>query len=523
MGASRRPGPVVLAALVGTAALLGATMVGAHPLGNFSINHYAALTAERDAVEVRYVIDLAEIPTFQEIRAAGITPEPEGPAAAAYLDRKVRDLGNGLVLELNGRPVALGVRQAELIFPPGAGGLPTMKIGAVYHAAVAANEGIHALRYRDTNYPERAGWKEVVAVAGPGVVLAATTVPTRDRSNQLSDYPTDLLESPPQDVEARLAFVVGTPPVGSPRVGVPRPAATLPAASPAAPPVESAREPAAGRAAPPAPPLALQPNRAAGRRDVLTDLVGSRPGGLGILLATVAVAVALGAFHALEPGHGKTVVAAYLVGSRGTAGHALVLGLTVTAAHTVGVYLLGGVTLYASHYVVPERLYPWLALASGLTIAGLGLSLVRRRLRGGPGQDHPGHHHHHHGHDHPHSTAHPAAFADRVSLRQLLALGVTGGVVPCPAALVVLLSAVSFGRIGLGLILILAFSAGLAVVLVAIGLLVVRAGRLVARWPGDGSLITRWLPATSAAVITALGVGMTVQALVGGGLLPRPL
>jgi ABC-type nickel/cobalt efflux system permease component RcnA len=263
--------------------------------------------------------------------------------------------------------------------------------------------------------------------------------------------------------------------------------------------------------------------------------------GVGIVLIALAVAAGLGAFHALEPGHGKTVVAAYLVGSRGTAWHALLLGLTVTASHTAGVYLLGAVTLYASRYVVPERLYPWLGVISGLTVAGLGCVLFLRRYAG---QAHPHAHTHSHAHGHSHQHAydhehphhahasdgerdhapdghghHHHAPGEAVSLPALLALGVTGGIVPCPAALVVLLSAVSLQRVGFGLLLILAFSVGLAAVLIAIGLLMVYARRFMSRFQAEGPLITRWLPLTSSAVITLLGVAIAMQALQTAGIL----
>jgi ABC-type nickel/cobalt efflux system permease component RcnA len=246
------------------------------------------------------------------------------------------------------------------------------------------------------------------------------------------------------------------------------------------------------------------------------------------------VAMVLGAFHALEPGHGKTVVAAYLVGARGTARHALILGLIVTASHTAGVYLLGGVTFYASQHVVPERLYPWLSLGSGITIAVLGAVLFLRRYAGADddhGHHHHGHHHHHHAHPHEHAHgpdhghgptdghAHDDHGSDHhhhdeaISLRSLVALGVSGGIIPCPAALVVLLSALSMHRVGFGLVLIVAFSVGLAAVLVAIGLLMVYARRLMTRFREDGPWIRRWLPLTSSAVMTLLGLGIAVQAL----------
>jgi ABC-type nickel/cobalt efflux system permease component RcnA len=251
--------------------------------------------------------------------------------------------------------------------------------------------------------------------------------------------------------------------------------------------------------------------------------------GLGIVLVSVVVAAGLGAFHALEPGHGKTVVAAYLVGSRGTAWDALLLGLIVTASHTAGVYLLGAVTLYASRYLVPEHLYPWLGVVSGFTIASLGFLLFLRRYAGRTDpHSHADHHHHRHDprnhddgttHDPSHVHGHTHHGAEAVSPRELVALGVTGGIVPCPAALVVLLSAVSLNRVGFGLLLIVAFSVGLAAVLIAIGLLTVYARRFMSRFHGEGRLITRWLPLSSAGVITFLGVAIAMQALLASGLL----
>jgi ABC-type nickel/cobalt efflux system permease component RcnA len=260
-----------------------------------------------------------------------------------------------------------------------------------------------------------------------------------------------------------------------------------------------------------------------------------QPVGLTSTLLALAAAAALGAFHALEPGHGKTMVAAYLVGSRGTAAHAAWLGLIVTASHTLGVYALGAIALYASRYVMPERLYPWMGLASGLLIAGLGCRLLRERLRAGTAghdhghgahahedraHDHGGHAHghvhddaHHHAHaDHGHDHAHHHAHGP-VTAGQLFTLGLAGGIVPCPGALVVLLAAIGLNRIGFGLLLIVAFSAGLAAVLIGIGIAVVHAGRLMSRWSGSGPLVTRWLPVTSSVVITVVGLGLAAQAI----------
>jgi len=203
--------------------------------------------------------------------------------------------------------------------------------------------------------------------------------------------------------------------------------------------------------------------------------------------------------------------------------------LIVTAAHTGAVYLLGGVTLYASRYIVPERLYPWLTLASGLMITSLGAALFLQRYFGRAGQaahhhrgdvhdhHHHGHSHHHHGHG-GHSHDHHD-LTQKVSRRQLLALGISGGIVPCPAALVVLLSALSMQRVGFGLLLIVAFSLGLAAVLISIGLLMVYARQFMVRFQGNGQLATRWLPLTSSAFIVVFGVGLTGQALMNVGFL----
>jgi len=188
----------------------------------------------------------------------------------------------------------------------------------------------------------------------------------------------------------------------------------------------------------------------------------------------------------------------------------------------------------ASHYVVPEQLYPWLGATSGLIIAGLGCSLFLRRYAATEhlrphvhGHAHPHEHTHtsgvEHTHSHAHQTRHHQYSQAVVSPRDLLALGITGGIVPCPAALVVLLSALSLNRVGFGLLLIVAFSLGLAAVLIAIGVLMVYAHRLMARFRGDGALTTRWLPMTSAAMMTGFGLAIAVQALVSADILRIPL
>jgi ABC-type nickel/cobalt efflux system permease component RcnA len=579
----------------------------AHPMGNFSINHYAGIHIGSATIELRYILDMAEIPTFQEIQQNGIVPKVGNPSLSPYLARKAEVLKAGLTLTLNGRPLAVQTISEDVIFPAGAGGLPTMKFGVIYRAPLQGAACPCIVEYHDSNFPERAGWKEVVATAGSGITLTSSTAAAASRSQELANYPTDLISSPPQDLSARLTFTllasslvsktearatVATPSFQRAAGGNLRPRASAddglrprhaPESRRLVATLSGSRHEAAektrgsevvpnervlteplshARAAKPvptsqtAPHLTLVANKLGTPHSRFTELIASKRWGFWFLLTAAIIAAALGGLHALEPGHGKTIVAAYLVGSQGTAAQALMLGLIVTATHTAGVYGLGLVTLYASRSVVPDHLYPWLGFISGLIIAGLGIYMLRQRYAGRAHAH--GHHHHHHdhyhddhehgiihahhhshdgddhthyhvheyAHDHNHGggSAHPIASGARsgrrsASYHQLLALGVTGGIVPCPAALVVLLSAVSLHRIAFGLYLIVAFSLGLAAVLISIGLLTVYARRLIAHLPTDGPIINRWLPVASAAVITLLGAGIAAQALVAMGVL----
>jgi len=262
-------------------------------------------------------------------------------------------------------------------------------------------------------------------------------------------------------------------------------------------------------------------NRQETPRSRFTELIAAQNLSGWFLFTAAFIAIGLGGLHALEPGHGKTIVAAYLVGSRGTARHAFLLGLIVTLSHTAGVFALGAITLYASRYIVPEQLYPWLGVSSGLIIAGLGGYLFLRRVTG-TATDHS----HADGEGHFNwkflrrseatqvtttSTSQDSG-KKTVSLAQLLTLGITGGIIPCPAALIVLLSAFALHRTGLGFFLIVAFSVGLAAVLIGFGMLMVYARRFMTRLQIDGPLTKKWLPLASSAFIMVLGSVLTVQA-----------
>lgn len=247
------------------------------------------------------------------------------------------------------------------------------------------------------------------------------------------------------------------------------------------------------------------------RGDFLSTLLSARDLSLTAVLIGLLVAFALGAIHALSPGHGKTIVAAYLVGSRGTVRHALFLGGMVTFTHTISVFLLGLATLVLSEYVVPQKIFPVLGFVSGLSIVVVGVCLLYQRIRSAKAHSHHhDHHHHDHGHPHPHDHEHHHMPEGDVTPASLIALGASGGLVPCPSALVLLLSAIALGRVALGLTLLVAFSLGLAIVLMGIGVVVLYAKNLLpdtektARHPAF-----RLIPVFSAAIIVCLGLVMT--------------
>jgi ABC-type nickel/cobalt efflux system permease component RcnA len=306
--------------------------------------------------------------------------------------------------------------------------------------------------------------------------LTSASAAATSASDELRAYPEDLLSDPLDTTAATLAADPGSSPGAPPALS----ASTVDAAA------YVSGESETGFAA----------------------LITKDDLGLGVIMVSLLVALFWGAAHALTPGHGKAIVAAYMVGTRGTARHALLLGLTVTFTHTIGVFTLGLVTLGLSEFIVPEDLYPWLNLASALLVVGVGLAVLRSRLRGRLADAHHHHHHHHHHHDHEHSHA-PEPDS---GVRGLIAVGISGGILPCPTALVVLLAAISLHRIGYGLALILAFSVGLAAVISGIALLAVTAKRTFSRLSFEGRLV-RALPAVSAVAIVCVGVAMTLRAV----------
>lgn len=225
----------------------------------------------------------------------------------------------------------------------------------------------------------------------------------------------------------------------------------------------------------------------------------------------------LGALHALEPGHGKTVVGAYLIGSKGTSWDAVLLGIVVTLTHTGIVIILGVLSTIAAAYFVPDTVQKVLEVVSGLLIVGVGGWMIAVRIRQARGRHHGHDHSHEHNDDHDcgHGHSHGPVLqpGQRPSLWQLIALGVSGGIVPCPAALAVLLAAISIGSFVRGLSLVLIFSLGMAAALVAIGIVMVHAAKFAGRYVTE-SKWTRIVPVISAIIITVIGVGLTIKAII---------
>jgi ABC-type nickel/cobalt efflux system permease component RcnA len=440
----------------------------AHPLGNFTINRYSRIEPSGDRLYVLYVLDMAEIPTFQA------KPQVAAEGEARYATRLARSIGRHLEFTVDGRRSALTPIRRVLAFPPGQAGLRTTRLEVVFRGPELSTTS--RIAYRDANYAGRIGWKEITAQPKAGARLLSSSVPSKSVSSELLAYPKNLLQSPLDVDSARVGVEPGTS-AGAPPDLLPR----------------TVLEQRAGVRA-----VADGGFASLIARDHLTP---------GFVALSLLIAMFWGAAHAFSPGHGKSIVAAYLVGSRGKPRHAVYLGLTVTTTHTIGVFALGLVTLSLSAFIVPDQLYPWLNLVSALLIVGVGVSVLRWRLRewrsrSGHEHDHHGHSHGHGHHEHDHALSH----------RRLLGIGISGGIVPCPTALVVLLAAISLHRVGYGLVLILAFSAGLAVAMTAIGLVAVTAKRTFARADFNGGVI-RLLPAFSAVVVLGLGLAMTVRAL----------
>jgi nickel/cobalt exporter len=451
-------------AIAATVVGLHAAPAQSHPFGNFSLNRFSALEIFEDKLVVHYVVDMAELPTFQEL--AIIDADRDERVESLELQTYAADLAKRLLLGVR-------VRVGDEFLPPrivgsdgrlrpGNGSLNTLRIEADYEIELSGD--VDTIRYLDLNYSSFAGWKEVIAYAQPPVAVKESTVPTRSVSNALRSYPRNLLKDPPQVRSALIEL---------------------------------------GRSS-----NAVEPNPSLEKREgappeVLGDrfasLIESSASLPGIAVALL-LALGLGAAHALGPGHGKSVMAAYLLGSAGRIRDAVAAGIAVSLMHTFSVAIVGLALLKASELFPAQTVFKWLSLAAGLVVLSIGAWLLTARLRRRS---------HHHEHEIPPDPS-------PLTARGLTAIAFSGGLLPSPSALVVLLSAVALGRIGFGVLLVAAFGLGLAAALAILGVAVVRARRIA----GDrlGPKVARLAPVASAAVVLVVGVLLTARA----ALLFRP-
>jgi len=562
MNASARRGPrpgrlraalVVMLWLTALMALAPGTAL-AHPLGNFTINLYDGLTMSADGAVIDHVLDMAEIPAFQERQGM----DTDGDSAvsdlegATWAEATCRETASDLSLTVAGQGVELRPTAVGLSFPPGQGGLVILRLVCTYEASFPTITGPTEVTFEDGAYPDRLGWREIV-VSGNGVRPSGAEAYAEGTSERLTAYPEAQLGQPRDQTSAALSIA----PDGSAVAPLPVPDAVPLGSSPDQ--IMNARP---GSGAVPGGIAELPPE--------ISEIIQARDLTLPAVALSLLVAAGIGAVHAASPGHGKTLMAAYLVGTRGTMRHALGLGLTVTISHTIGVFALGAIILFAGSLVPSERLFPILGLVSGLVVVVIGIGLLaqlirddRRRRRihlaeqahaHGVGEHHDhedGHDHDHphgdepdHDHDHPHEHAHaqqaigsPALSSDEDAVggyhshglvrhthlpqggdplrwRNLFALGLVGGLVPSASAILILVGSIAAGRPAYGMVLTVAFGLGMAAVLVGVGVLLVRARGLIERWPRTDRLapLVARLPIVTAVVFVIVGVAITVQA-----------
>ncbi|MEU6289964.1 nickel transporter [Streptomyces sp. NPDC046988] len=470
--------------------LLAPAGASAHPLGNFTVNRYDGLVAAPGRLSVDHVEDLAEIPATQ----AGPDVERLGPAEWAR--RRCERAALDSRLTVDGRGVALTARHSGVRVRPGQAGLDTLRLECRFTAPLP-DSGPVSVGFRAAGASAGPGWREITA-RGDRTTLTASDVPEESASRELTRYPQESLSSPADTASASLRIRPGGPALERDRQDAPA-ASVLP--------------------------------RGADRwTRALDSLVARRHLTLGFAALALVVAVALGAGHALAPGHGKTLMAATAAARGGGARlkDVLPMAASVTVTHTLGVVALG-VLVTAGSAATPS-VVAWLGVAGGALVTLAGASLVRRALRNrAHGRTHAHGHHHDHGHDHgeghdhdhphehgPHTHTHPVS----PTLRGTILLGFAGGLVPSPSAVVVLVGAAAVGHAWFGLLLVVAYGLGLALTLTAAGIAVVRLGggvsRLLTRRPRWTSgplagMVRRATPLGSACVVVLLGAGLVFR------------
>ncbi len=589
--ASRWKRAVLCAALTVVPGIAAADTV-ASLLGNFTINQYDEIALDATTVRVRYTVVFGQLPALRELHVAdadgdGVTTQQERDD---YVARRAPDYASQLALTVDGVALPLHAVRWTTSLPTEQGGF-SLRFDVDYEALLpASSDGrVHALRFENRNFAGRLGWREIS-------VKPRSTVSAFDSNGfagSLTGGLTEALRQLPADgpLDERtvdLRYRVGPMPAGAHPIA-PRADAGVVSASPANRPAPSGDD----------------GDWLQRRTKSLVDVISAPTVAPHVAVLALFAAMVLGALHAFSPGHGKTIVGAYLIGSRSTPRHAVFLGATVTVTHTLVVFAIGLATLFASRWFLPERLFPALSLLSGLLVLGMGLVLLMQRwptarralgdalirrleraierrdvvdplpryrrlpaaagtMRFGiatasrtPGHrhdhaplhghrrpharrhdhshEHPHDHSHEHPHEHPHDHSHshqhgphdatmhshggtmhshlpPGANDEPVTWRSLLALGVSGGLVPCPSAMVLLLAAIALNKTFYGLVLVVAFSAGLASTLIAVGLVFLSARNRM-RGPLGSTFWPRVLPAASAALILVVGVVLCYGAL----------
>ncbi|AYN42127.1 nickel transporter [Streptomyces dangxiongensis] len=530
-----KPRPLYLLVLAVCAlTLLPAGTASAHPLGNFTVNRYDGLVAAPGQLRVDHVEDLAEIPATQ----AG--PEIERLGLDGWARRRCARAAADSTLTVDGRTTALTAARGTARPRPGQAGLHTLRVECRLTAALPRT-GTVTVRFHSAGATGGPGWREITA-RGDRMTLTATDVPRTSVSHELTTYPKDLLSSPADTATAALRLRPGGPALAG----------------------DAARRETPG--------AGVLPRGADRWTRALDDLVARRDLTVGFAALALLIAVALGALHALAPGHGKTLMAASAAarGGRARPRDVLPLAASVTVTHTLGVVALG--LLVTAGSAATPAVIAWLGLASGVLVLAAGVTLVRRAwhsrprpaavareevvrrelavvgaagrgaaphphhhdgvepTHGGHTHTHPrtpdGHTHAHDGHTHTHGShththgGHTHTHPTAPTLRGTLLLGFAGGLVPSPSAVVVLVGAAALGKAWFGLLLVVAYGAGLALTLTAAGFAVVRLGSGAARvlerrprWTAHplATLARRTLPFASALVVVALGTGLVLK------------
>jgi ABC-type nickel/cobalt efflux system permease component RcnA len=501
-------------------------------LGNFTINQYCGLTLTSESLGVHYVVVFGQLPALRELHLAdadknGVTTQSERDA---YVGKLAPGFANELRLRVDGVAVPLHATRWTSSLPTEQGGF-SLRVDVDFEGTLPVARGAvsRKLDFTNENYLGRLGWHEIVVAPAAGLSVYDTNAYNSSLTGGLVDALPALPAAGPLDERSIQLTFGGKAPLQSKPLGARSDGVNVPKTTQAAAAVKPAS------ANPPG-------NWIERRTRLLVDTISGPTIEPGVAVLALLGALLLGAVHALSPGHGKAIVGAYLIGSRGTPRHAVFLGVTVTVTHTLGVFALGFATLYVSSFIVPERLFPILSLISAILVLGMGVTLLIQRARiarnalaqaaagpvtrframapmaaahgmsrnliFAPGAQALDPTMHSHGGGPMHSHLPP----EKIAWRSLLALGISGGLVPCPSAMVLLLAAVALNKTAYGMLLVSAFSVGLAMTLTVVGLTFLYARNRFSR-PQEGHHWAEWTAVLSAGTITVLGVALCVGAL----------